>query len=284
MSKRENTAHFQAIRKELAEELGYDPDNLSTVESMRVDVVFGLKSSLDELRARMFDGQKVDTNEMRAIADTLERFLPVRPKPEPALDPRDDPHARLMKIVDNWIANHEAEKAARVEMGLPADVKDARIAQLEAEVARLGGEPTALPAPGERTITPSESDVMPPGEVPGRNLRTSKQVGPDDPKPPVTIDAKAESVERMPDGTPCPPGGRWCSVRQRVVPIPPQALSGDETRRRQDAVNARRDIDHQIMNAPSRVSGEPAPSLGQESWRFPSQPGHLWDGDKGREW
>ena len=29
-------------------------------------------------------------------------------------DANDDPHARLMAIIDNWIANHEAEKAAKM--------------------------------------------------------------------------------------------------------------------------------------------------------------------------
>ena len=56
------------------------------------------------------------------------------------------------------------------------------------------GEPAALPAPGDRVITPSESDVVPPNEQPGRNLRVGKQVGPDDHKamrPKPTIDGEA---------------------------------------------------------------------------------------------
>ena len=36
-----------------------------------------------------------------------------------------------------------------------------------------------------------------------------------------------------------------------------------------ERANANRALDHQIMNAPSRVSGEPQPSNGTESWRFP---------------
>ena len=31
-----------------------------------------------------------------------------------APDPSDDPHARLMRIIDNWIANNESEKAAKM--------------------------------------------------------------------------------------------------------------------------------------------------------------------------
>jgi hypothetical protein len=43
---------------------------------------------------------------------------------------------------------------------------------------------------------------------------------------------------------------------------------GDETEAQRQAVNARRDIDHAVMTAPSRVAGEPQPSLGNEGWRF----------------
>jgi len=56
-------------------------------------------------------------------------------------------------------------------------------------------------------------------------------------------------------------------VRHRVVPIPPVAKSGAETKASMERANANRALDHQIMNAPSRVSGEPQPSLGNESWR-----------------
>ena len=68
------------------------------------------------------------------------------------------------RIIDNWIANHEAEKAERVAQGLPANETEAlrlENASLREEVARLRG----LPAPeGERVIDPPTSDIVPPGE------------------------------------------------------------------------------------------------------------------------
>jgi hypothetical protein len=193
-----------------------------------------------------------------------------------------------MRIIDNWIANHEVEKAERAAEraaqgldALPATIEEAHA---EIERLRVGNpdalrfwsepDPTALPAPdGERVIDPPTSAIQPPSEqTGGRNLRVGKQVGPDDhrvrPKP--VIDAKAEPIERMPDGSPCPPGGRWCSITQRVVPIPPVAKSGAETEAQRQRVNDRT-LDYKIMTEPSRVSGEPSPSLGNESWRF-----HTW--------
>jgi hypothetical protein len=262
-----NTAHFKAVRRELAEELGYDPDNLSALETMRVDVVFGLKSTLDEMRRRLLQGEKIDVAEMRAIADTLERFLPANP--EPALDdPRDDPHERLMRTIDNWISNRETEKAeraaARAAQGLPPLPVDLETAQREIEQLReenqalkFWAEPDAKALPeGGRVIDVPTSAIVPPSEqTGGRNLRTGPQVGLDNPKPPVTIDGKA-----------LPPGAML--VDGKIVPIPPVARSGAETKASMERVNSNRALDHQIMNAPSRVSGEPEPSLGNESWRF----------------
>src|SRR5262245_10593452 len=169
MSRRENTAHFQAIRKELAEELGYDPDNLSTLESMRVDVVFGLKSSLDEMRARMFGGEKVDAGEMRSIADTLERFLPrhAQPDPTPSIYKR-DPREVLIELADRW---READEASRRDQGLSPRVHDEeelqrRLDDLEVENARLRGEDRkALPSSAsDRAIDPPTGDIVGPRE------------------------------------------------------------------------------------------------------------------------
>jgi len=101
------------------------------------------------------------------------------------------------RIIDNWIANHEAEKAERVAQGLPANETEAlrlENASLREEVARLRG----LPAPeGERVIDPPTSDIVPPGEQ-GRLYVGPPPPGPDDPKPRSTaaIDGKA-----VPTGT-----------------------------------------------------------------------------------
>jgi len=272
-----NKAHYRKLRAEIADMLGFkgDPDKLSIDQAMRLDTVFALKLSLDEMRGRLYRGEPIDVSEMRSLADTLERYLPAQPKPEPALDPSDDPHARLMRRIDDWISNHEterAEKAAdRAAQGLPPLPEDYESAVAELDRIHQKGNPAALafwaepdakaaPAPdGERTIDPPTSAITPPGEqTGGRNLRTGPQVGPDNPKPPVTIDGKA-----------LPPGAQI--VNGRIVPIPPQAKPGHVTEAQRQAVNANRALDHQIMNAPSRVAGEPAPSLGQETWR-----GHTW--------
>jgi len=76
---------------------------------------------------------------------------------------------------------------------------------------------------------------------------------------------------------------RWAKrgpVR-RIVPIPPKALSGDETKRRMAKSNSDRAALHRGMTAPSRVSGEPQPSSPMTTY---GDSGFIWGGDKGRAW
>jgi hypothetical protein len=115
-----------------------------------------------------------------------------------------------MRIIENWV---EAEKAERLEkaaerraQGLSGPMADlaaaqARIDELEAENARLRGEdPKALPSPApERVITPTEADIVPPGEQ--GEFYAGKRLTPDDhrvmrPKP--VIDGTAEPVPSAP--------------------------------------------------------------------------------------
>src|SRR5262249_4047494 len=97
----------------LAEDLGTDPDALPIDQSMRLETVFALKLSLDEMRSRLYRGEAVDTSKMLSVAEALERYLPEQPKPKPA--PHGvfdrDPHKVLEDIVNRWIEADEASKA-----------------------------------------------------------------------------------------------------------------------------------------------------------------------------
>ena len=55
---------------------------------------------------------------------------------------------------------------------------------------------------------------------------------------------------------------------------PPQARSGAETKAQMERVNSDYATVHRIMTEPG-PRWEPQPSTGNESWRYPSQPGHL---------
>ena len=71
-------AHYRKVRAELASMLGFGSDlaKLPVGQVMRLDTVFALKLSLDEMRARLLRGETVDTAKMLAASEALERYLP----------------------------------------------------------------------------------------------------------------------------------------------------------------------------------------------------------------
>src|SRR5262249_911590 len=145
-----------------------------------------------------------------------------------------------------------------------------RIDELERENAELRGRPLAngqdLPAPeAERVITPTESEVIPPSEQSDHPRNQGYAPDLKDSKPPVTIDGKPLRPGMGPDGK----------------PIPPQAVSGDEAKRRMAASNADRSLTHKVMNAPSRVAHEPQPSSPLTTH---GDSGFHWNGSRGRSW
>jgi hypothetical protein len=249
MTKKSDSAHFRRTRKELAEMLGYegDPDALPVAQAMRLDVIHGLKVGLDAMRAKLLAGEPVDNVEMRQLADTLERFLPAAAKPESAVPAlyRRDPYKVMEDMVARYRAAAEAERSARgLSLATPLENQQARIDELEAELAELRGvlpmdDPTrALPAPEA-----AESDVI------------------DVPTSAITPPGERSDLPRNQqywNGKPLPPGAQI--IDGKLVPIPPVAKPGHVTKAQADAVNARRDIDHAIMTSPSRVAHEPVPS------------------------
>ena len=251
---------LERARRESAEMLGLNPDSLTPADRLRCELIAALRAAVDDELAKTVDARSADLAKLIVAVEALTRFLAeAKPDNPHRPDEGDDPHERLMRIIDNWIANDEAEKAERVAQGLPADPKDARIAELEAENARLRGEPAALPAPGDRVITPSESDVVPPNEQPGRNLRVGKQVGPDDHKamrPKPTIDGEA---------------------------VPQTGPTDAEREANRQRINNDRSFEHRIMTQPI---GRNAP---QPSGPHMPQPDNMlggfhWGGSKGRAW
>jgi len=282
----------QRSHRESAELLGLDPDKLTPAGRLKVELTSALRAAVDDQLAKITRGNAADIAKLVAAVEQLTAFMKDSPSSDQDVDDdrRDDPHGRLRAIIDNWIATHEAERAERAAeraaQGL--DALPPTLEEAHAEIERLRGNPDALKfwagPESERVIDPPLSVITPPSEqTGGRNLRVGRRPGPDDPKPRSTavIDAKAEpSVELMPDGTPCPPGGRWCPTLRRVVPIPPVAKSGAETKAAMDRVNDR-SLDYKIMSEPSRVAGEPQPSTPMTTY---GDSNFFFEGDRGREW
>jgi len=260
MTKKVTADRMKRARDELCAVLGYgdDPEALTVDQNMRVDLVLAMKVALDDMRAALFRGEAIDHGKMMSLAESIERYLPAASKPDPIPGIyKQDPRKVMEGILDRWLAADEQERA---EQGLSPRIHDEaalqrRVDDLERELVRLrGAQPHALPAPAleadesDDVIDPPIGDIVPPREQ-SDNPRNMRPPSGADPKPPVTIDA---------DGKPLRPGSQL--VNGKVVPIPPQARSGAETKAQADRVNADRGTVHRIMTAPSRVTGEPAPS------------------------
>ena len=190
---------LERARRESAEMLGLNPDGLTPADRLRCELIAALRAAVDDELAKTVDARSADLAKLIVAVEALTRFLAeAKPDNPHRPDEGDDPHERLMRIIDNWIANDEAEKAERVAAGLPANETEAlrlENASLREEVARLRG----LPAPeGERVIDPPTSDIVPPGEQGRLYVGPPPPPGPDDPKPRSTaaIDGKA-----VPTGT-----------------------------------------------------------------------------------
>jgi len=256
---------LERARRESAEMLGLNPDSLTPADRLRCELIAALRAAVDDELAKTVDARSADLAKLIVAVEALTRFL-AEAKPDNPHRPDDedgDPHENLMRIIDNWIAAEEAERAERGLSGLMPDLSSAqaRIDELEAELAALrnalpapdGAERSALPAPApERTITPSISDIVPPGEQSDRNFRIGVQRTPDDLKamrPKPTIDGEA---------------------------VPPAPTAAEREAKRQAINNDRSAYQQQGLRP---VGGEPwRPFVGG------GNEGFFWGGSKGRAW
>jgi hypothetical protein len=183
-------------RQEAAILLRLDPENLSPSDALRCDLIATLRLSIDAAQSDALEGRAADLGRLIVATESLVKLLPSDP-PKPAANHDADPRQVMWEIYKTM--------RERGELGLKAlpEGQD-RIAELEAENERLkaqlagGLAPALLDEPTLVAITPSEADITPPSEWRG----VPPMRGPDDPKPPVTIEAKAV---RKPPAAPAAP-------------------------------------------------------------------------------
>jgi hypothetical protein len=192
---------YQKARSDVCGMLGYDLDNLSAEQSVRVDVGSALRVLLDNQSSRLVKGESLDARELLMASDALSRLLP--PLREPPSEPREDPREVMWRIYKTMRERGEITLKPEAALHLRIDELGGENARLEAEVATLkarlaGGLPSALnghsAGGGGTPISPPLSDIVPPSER--SECDAGPRAGPDDPKPrrpgPV-IDGKANA-------------------------------------------------------------------------------------------
>jgi hypothetical protein len=178
-------------RQEAALLLRLDPSNLSPSDALRCDLIATLRLSIDSAQADALEGRAADLGRLIVATESLVKLLPSDP-PKPEASQRADPRVTLWNIIKEG-----RDRLAAGEEGYDGLVRKAE--RLQAEVVALKAQLTAsgltpaLPDANSsvrRTnlaIDPTE--VVPPGEL--AHPHVGKLVGPDDPKPPVTIEGRA---------------------------------------------------------------------------------------------
>jgi hypothetical protein len=141
--------------------LGDDPSRLCPADRLRCDLVATLRIAIDHAGATAMEGGSADVGRLVSAVEQLTRLLPKAATEAPSH--RADPRKALLEMILTMRERGElSDRAMEPITGCAAD-------------------PTV--------ITPSEADVVPPGELADRD--PGMRPGPDDPKPPVTIEGKA---------------------------------------------------------------------------------------------
>ena len=226
-------AHYRKVRAELASMLGFGSDlaKLPVGQVMRLDTVFALKLSLDEMRARLLRGETVDTAKMLAASEALERYLP---KVADARVTESDAREKLWTLIMNARAADQHEQG-EVEVTALQEA-ERRIASLEDEIKHLRGvKPRHLPPPADKPLDKQATKLA---ATPAKAEPAAPECG----KP-----ADCSWLKPVPQ----------VDASQRVNGGPPQTRSGDETKAAMDRVNSDRSAFYQHLR----------PATHSEPWR-----------------
>jgi hypothetical protein len=178
---------YAKARSEVLALFGWKADSLSPDQMLRLDCAVALRLALDDLQGRVVRGESVDMSRMLSASEALSRLLPpaVLAAP-PAEADRADPREimfqtylgmrRRGELAESYLSPQQRLAAAR-----------AKVAAIEAEIAA-----------GSTAITPTDSDIVPPGEI--GECYAGIRPGPDDPprRSPPIIEGKASPAARVP--------------------------------------------------------------------------------------
>jgi hypothetical protein len=165
-------------RREAATLLGVDIERMSPADGLRVDMISALRLVIDAEQAAVLDGNQADLGKLNVAVSSLIALLPGRELPEPESS-REDHEAAIAPLLKLFRYLHESVHTLTAEN-----------AQLRSRI----GLPVS--GGGSTAITPPTSDIVPPGEI--GQCHVGPMRGPDDPKPPVTIEGKARPAPAAP--------------------------------------------------------------------------------------
>lgn len=154
-------AIYAKARSETAELFGFDPNNLTAEQSMRVDVVCALRIGIDDMQGKIVRGESVDVTKLLSASEALAKLLPAsvlaEPPPEPE-SPDEDPREIMWRTYKEM-----RHRGALVGEGL--DGAKLTIERLKAEntalKAQLAGAAPDVAVPAPAAPAPAGGNVVP---------------------------------------------------------------------------------------------------------------------------
>jgi hypothetical protein len=185
-------AAYAKARSEIIALFGWNAGALSPEQTLRAECATALRLGLDELQGRLIRGESIDMARMLTASEALSRLLPPAVLAAPPAERREDPRAALLALILQMRERDGIPDEGTTRGTINAQAVE--IAQLKAQLAGKAPEVSDVPtmvervpvlrraarAAGGMTLTPTEADVVPPGEI-GEFYHGAPRPAPDDP-------------------------------------------------------------------------------------------------------
>jgi hypothetical protein len=140
---------YREMRRESAVLLGYDDVNaLTTAEALKVDLVTTLRMVTDDMQGRLIDGGSVGSGDVGRLLDAVTALTQMLPGKELPRTKGPFSRERQQAVLDRvYRVVKAAQEDDQAKEAKESEQLRQRVADLEAEIARLTGSPKALPVP-----------------------------------------------------------------------------------------------------------------------------------------
>jgi hypothetical protein len=213
---------YTKVRGEIAALFGWNVENLSPDQALRVDTATALRLALDHLQGGIVRGESIDITKMLTASEALARLLPPAVLATPPAEQREDHGAAVAPLLKLFRYLHESVHTLTAEN---ATLK-ARLGEGSAPVPPMLNESVPVNPPTRDIVPPSERAECDAGPRAGHDDPKPRRPGPviegvAQPKPPAAPAAPKYDYDKeqgwkdyvLPDGniSPTPIGGgrRW---------------------------------------------------------------------------
>ena len=144
---------YAKARSEIIALFGWNAGALSPEQALRLDCATALRLALDDLHARLINGEPIDMNRMLTASEALSRLLPPAVLASPPAERREDPRKALLALIMQMRDRDGIPDEGTTQATINAQA--AEIAQLRAQLAGQAPEDSDVPTVVERVPAPA---------------------------------------------------------------------------------------------------------------------------------